>query len=620
MRLVLVSALLCGSALSMSTKQRVEKLPSFLEWCSANQPLCRGWIIPLWSFTPRGLMVWARYSNSSAYGQEPGGAFERWDDVLDNTTTLAFWSAWVIAPSAPLCAAIAPHAVSDWSEAILRMLLMLGLLEDLGLVVSLICIPLASSSSKMKWIAKKEAFGVVLALVFNRWDPDGVIPVGAWLTFHVVWLLRRLYIAYWIADDDLSDDALVILHRLPRLVASRLHSSGISARTVSHLASTAIMGSLAALLLLRDQDGDGDIDMDDVVLSIDTDGNGHVGTHELAIIGLSSLGLWKVSLYVATLFVLGLELGREHAIGESLQYLTPAMVERVHELGSGAFGTVYSAKWLGASVAVKVLKTRGGGPLAEADLADLKKEARLLARLRHPHVVAFLGVCLDVHAPLIMTELMNDTLTSMLRRMSNADKLRVVRDVAAGMVYLHSKLVMHGDLKPDNVLLLKDSQEQISCAKVCDFGLSQTLHHLFPSAIRGGTAVYKAPEMHTPMEPKTRLLGLAAPQMLAMDVYAFGIVLNEALTGVEAFEAEVARGISQQDFVAGVIKGLRPRPIHQGKLGALISRCWDGNPTQRPTMAAALEEIEAGGQEAVEAGGRSAAPTRGRNARSPARR
>ena len=107
---------------------------------------------------------------------------------------------------------------------------------------------------------------------------------------------------------------------------------------------------------------------------------------------------------------------------------------------------------------------------------------------------------------------------------------------------------------------------------------------------------------------------------MSADAYAFGIVLNEALTGGEAFEAEVARGISQQDFVAGVIKGLRPRPIHQGKLGALISRCWDGNPTQRPTMAAALEEIEAGGQEAVEAGGRSAAPTRGRNARSPARR
>ena len=138
-------------------------------------------------------------------------------------------------------------------------------------------------------------------------------------------------------------------------------------------------------------------------------------------------------------------------------------------------GVVYRATWQGVEVAVKALRT-GGALLAQQELEMLLTEAATLASLRHPNVVAFLGVCLDIQAePMLVTEFVGGgsldlrlypqagaaTLTPVERR-------RVASGVAAGLVHIHSKPLVHRDLKPANVLLTADQT-----AKVADVGLAR---------------------------------------------------------------------------------------------------------------------------------------------------
>ena len=136
----------------------------------------------------------------------------------------------------------------------------------------------------------------------------------------------------------------------------------------------------------------------------------------------------------------------------------------VRLIGRGGQAAVYSGRWLGVPVAVKVRRH-----LRENH--ELRKEASFLSRLRHPSVCALYGhTLLPDGSSALLLELLPSTLASLLEQPQPLPAClagRIASEVAAGIAFLHRNNVMHRDIKPSNVLL-----DGSAHAKVADFGIA----------------------------------------------------------------------------------------------------------------------------------------------------
>ncbi|KAK6154547.1 hypothetical protein DH2020_008795 [Rehmannia glutinosa] len=187
-----------------------------------------------------------------------------------------------------------------------------------------------------------------------------------------------------------------------------------------------------------------------------------------------------------------------------LQIIKNADLEELRELGSGTFGTVYHGKWRGSDVAIKRIKKNcftGRQSEQERLTIEFWKEAEILSKLHHPNVVAFYGVVQDGPGGTLatVTEFMVDgSLRHVLlrkdRHLDRRKRLIIAMDAAFGMEYLHSKNIVHFDLKCDNLLVnLKDPSRPI--CKVGDFGLSKIKRNTLVSGGVRGTLPWMAPEL-----------------------------------------------------------------------------------------------------------------------------
>ncbi|CAA0836568.1 Protein kinase superfamily protein with octicosapeptide/Phox/Bem1p domain [Striga hermonthica] len=219
----------------------------------------------------------------------------------------------------------------------------------------------------------------------------------------------------------------------------------------------------------------------------------------------------------------------------SLQIIKNADLEELRELGSGTFGTVYHGKWRGSDVAIKRIKKScftGRQSEQERQTMEFWREAEILSKLHHPNVVAFYGVVHDGPGNTLatVTEYMVDgSLRHVLlrkdRHLDRRKRLIIAMDAAFGMEYLHSKNIVHFDLKCDNLLVnMKDPSRPI--CKVGDFGLSKIKRNTLVSGGVRGTLPWMAPEL---------LNGSSNKVSEKVDVFSFGIVLWEILTGEEPY-------------------------------------------------------------------------------------
>jgi tRNA A-37 threonylcarbamoyl transferase component Bud32/tetratricopeptide (TPR) repeat protein len=195
-----------------------------------------------------------------------------------------------------------------------------------------------------------------------------------------------------------------------------------------------------------------------------------------------------------------------------------ALQERI---GEGGFATVYRA--LAPSdqheVAIKILH-----PEYARQPQFVKRfaaEAQLIQQLDHRYIVPIEDYWHDdENAALVMPYLRGGSLRSVLRRGALTDEsvLRVVGDVAAALMSAHAQGIIHCDLKPDNILL-----DEHGRAYLADFGIARLLEG--DEAAQGGTLRYLAPEQieRAPLTPKT-------------DIYAFGLMTWELLTGRAAYD------------------------------------------------------------------------------------
>jgi len=249
--------------------------------------------------------------------------------------------------------------------------------------------------------------------------------------------------------------------------------------------------------------------------------------------------------------------------------------EIVAPLGAGGMGEVYRARdtKLGREVALKLLP-----PLFTTDadrVARFKNEARLLASLNHPHIGAIYGFEDAGNVPALVLELVEgDTLDGRVRRgpLPLPEALAVAQQIADALDAAHRAGIIHRDLKPSNVKITPDGT-----VKVLDFGLAKALAAEGPAAdlsqsptmtasgtILGailGTAAYMSPEQARgqPVDKRT-------------DIWAFGCVLFEMLTGSSAFARETVT-----DTIAAVV-GAEPEwkslpAITPGSIRRLLTRC-----------------------------------------------
>ncbi|CAI9784030.1 unnamed protein product [Fraxinus pennsylvanica] len=266
----------------------------------------------------------------------------------------------------------------------------------------------------------------------------------------------------------------------------------------------------------------------------------------------------------------------------ALQIIKNEDLEELRELGSGTFGTVFHGKWRGSDVAIKRIKKScftGRQSEQERLAIDFWREAEILSKLHHPNVVAFYGVVQDGPGGTLatVTEYMVDgslrhVLVRKDRHLDRRKRLIIAMDAAFGMEYLHSKNIVHFDLKCDNLLVnLKDPSRPI--CKVGDFGLSKIKRNTLVSAGVRGTLPWMAPEL---------LDGSSIKVSEKVDVFSFGIVLWEILTGDEPY-ANMHYGA----IIGGIVNNtLRPTiPSHcDPDWRRLMEQCWAPNPAARPTF------------------------------------
>ena len=196
------------------------------------------------------------------------------------------------------------------------------------------------------------------------------------------------------------------------------------------------------------------------------------------------------------------------------------------EVGRGGCGTVYRA-WqidLARTVAIKTLNSLEGRP---EDVARFQQEARLAARLRHPHIATVYEVGKVEEQHYIAMEFIDGPTLKDAIAQGGLDVeaiLRRVRDVARALAYAHAEGVIHRDIKPENIMIAADRTPRI-----LDFGLARQVADRTQLTVSGtilGTPAYMSPEQ---ANGETR--GIDA----RTDVYSLGAVLYYSISGKPPF-------------------------------------------------------------------------------------
>lgn len=238
-------------------------------------------------------------------------------------------------------------------------------------------------------------------------------------------------------------------------------------------------------------------------------------------------------------------------------------------VGKGAFGVVSRAKWRGKDVAVKRIET-------ESEKKAFMQELKQLSRVSHPNIVCLYGACREHPVCLVMEYAEGGSLYNVLHgsgpqpRYTAAHAMSWLLQCARGVEYLHGmkpKALIHRDLKPPNLLLIQFG----TVLKICDFGTACDIQtHMTNNK---GSAAWMAPEVFEGSNYSEKC-----------DVFSWGIILWEVFTRYKPFD-EI--GGPAFRIMWAVHNGKRP-PLIQGipkPLEVLMTKCWSGNPAERPSMA-----------------------------------
>jgi len=241
------------------------------------------------------------------------------------------------------------------------------------------------------------------------------------------------------------------------------------------------------------------------------------------------------------------------------------------KLGSGGMSTVYLAidETLGRKVAAKVMHREISDQPDQ--LERFRREARAVAQLSHPNLVAVIDAGEDGGHPYIVFEFVpGETLKKRIEssgRLATDEATAYAIEIGRGLAAAHAAGLVHRDVKPQNVLIDGDGR-----AKITDFGIARSIeeHGLTATGRVLGTTDYVSPEqaMGRPVDART-------------DVYSLGIVLYEMLTGEVPFVAETQVGVAMKHVNELMPDVQERRPDTSAALAAAVDQATAKQPQDR---------------------------------------
>eukprot|EP00597_Dinobryon_sp_UTEXLB2267_P004381 CAMPEP_0170075316 /NCGR_PEP_ID=MMETSP0019_2-20121128/12469_1 /TAXON_ID=98059 /ORGANISM="Dinobryon sp., Strain UTEXLB2267" /LENGTH=683 /DNA_ID=CAMNT_0010286195 /DNA_START=86 /DNA_END=2137 /DNA_ORIENTATION=- len=278
--------------------------------------------------------------------------------------------------------------------------------------------------------------------------------------------------------------------------------------------------------------------------------------------------------------------------------LTFTSFSEMTHIADGSNANVFLAKFRGEKVVIKMIKAEVQYDTVAVHEFDL--EHGMLARVAHPNIIKVLGSGRAPRRFIVLEWLGGGSLNSLLalhqakpglaqrlfRRPSftYSQLLERARDMAEALDYLHFRChvgatIIHRDLKPDNVGFTADGQ-----LKLFDFGLVTCVRSRQDSSAAyemtgyTGSLRYMAPEV-----------ALRLPYSEKVDVYSYGIMVWQMARDRVPF-----KGLNKEEFLRTVVKGgMRPKLDRSWPKGFsdLLTRCWDREPTNRPSFAMVIIEL-----------------------------
>ena len=275
-------------------------------------------------------------------------------------------------------------------------------------------------------------------------------------------------------------------------------------------------------------------------------------------------------------------------------FLTAAELELGQEVGRGAYGTVFKAKYRGSECAAKEVHSIliHSTPAERRILQEsFQRECDHCSKLNHPNIVDFIGIYhrppQRISFPMLIMELMDESLTVYAEKpgISFKTRMSILHDVAEGLSYLHSHSppVIHRDLSPNNILL--KHLPLLPVAKIADLGMAKILNFDDKGSTKYQTKVPGTPDFMPPEALDDK------PQYdTSLDVFSYGGITLHTINGewpnptalteydpvthqVRGF-SEVERRQEYLDKMTGETEVLRP----------LVEACLDNDPLKRPSI------------------------------------
>lgn len=247
------------------------------------------------------------------------------------------------------------------------------------------------------------------------------------------------------------------------------------------------------------------------------------------------------------------------------------------QVGKGQFGNVYKAEYYGSEVCVKRIAS---DYKEDEELAKCVAREIEVLKLNHPNLVQLIGVAEMEDALYIVTEYvakgdLHSFLMSAYEEMDWSLRVKIAYDIAAAMAFLHSKNIIHRDIKSKNIVVGENWG-----IKLCDFGFARRIpSNKKTSLTLRGTDQYMAPEI---------IFGIEYNQKA--DVFSYGMLLCEIITRVN-IAVELERDpFDQFELNVEKFKILMPRNT-PSKFAELAIRCSAYNPDHRPPFIEILKEL-----------------------------
>jgi len=251
-------------------------------------------------------------------------------------------------------------------------------------------------------------------------------------------------------------------------------------------------------------------------------------------------------------------------------------------IATGGIGTVYAAEHLGVGYQVAVKVLRGAAAVDAAEVARLRREARIQMALEHPNIIRTfdLDQLPDGTLYVVMELLRGISLQEKLRQtgpLPASQLIPVLLQTCRALAAAHRQGIVHRDLKPGNVYLCDGGT-----VKVLDFGMSKLGQEdaLTQDGYTLGTPEYMSPEQCSGGEVDRR-----------SDLYAFGVLTYEALTGTLPFRANTRRALldQHQRVMPKSMRRVRPDLDIPEELDQVVLSCLAKRPDERPDGAEQLE-------------------------------